>query len=124
MPLLVLGLILLGVPVCGGSTCPVDLCQCGAQAWNCDDSGVRRVPSVGDEGVLFLSLRRCLLRELNDDDMARLNDVKDLDLSDQRGYNCVLDRRESAWPTVRVTGLCAVSVLFLFLKKVNIISFI
>ena len=114
MPLLVLGLILLGVSVCGGSTCPVDLCRCGAQAWNCDGSGLRRVPSVGDAGVLFLSLRRCLLRELTDDDMARLNDVKDLDLSDQRGYDCVRDRRESVWPTVRVTGLCAVSVLFLF----------
>ena len=107
MSLLAIGLILL---VGEGTTCPVDLCRCGAQAWNCDDSGLRRVPRVEDAGVLFLSLRRCLLRELTDGDMARLGDVTDLDLSNQRGYDCVRDRRALAWPMVRVTGLCAVSV--------------
>jgi hypothetical protein len=114
MSLLVIGLILLAGEA---TTCPVDLCRCGLQAWNCDDSGLRRVPHVEDAGVLFLSLRRCLLRDLTDDDMTRLGDVTDLDVSNQRGYDCVRDRRGLAWPTVRVTGLCAVSVLFLFLKK-------
>ena len=115
---LALGLILLYFSVGEGTTCPVDLCRCGAQAWNCDDSGLRSVPRVDDNRVLFVSLRRGLLRELTDDDMARLGgSVVALDLTDQRGYDCVRDGRALAWPTVRVTGLCAVSGLFLFLKK-------
>jgi hypothetical protein len=115
-----LGLILLGVLVSGAATtCPVKHCRCGAQKWNCDDSGLRRVPPVEDKRVLILSLRRSLVRELTDDDMAGLGgNVMTLDVSDQRGYACVRDVRERAWPTVRVTGLCVVSVfLFVFFKK-------
>ena len=115
---LALGLILLGVLVSGATTCPVEHCQCGAQKWSCDDSGLRRVPPVEDERVLILSLRRSLVRELTDDDMTRLGgNVVSLDVSDQRGYACVRDARERAWSTVRVTGLCVVSFLFVFLKK-------
>ena len=116
MSLLVIGLILLAGEA---TTCPVDLCHCGLQAWNCDDSGLRHVPNVEDARVLFLSLRRCLLLDLTDDDMTRLGGVTDLDVSNQRGYDCVRDRQRLAWPTVRVTGLCAVSVLFLFFKKIK-----
>ena len=117
MLVLVIGLVLLAGEVC---TCPADLCRCGLMAWNCDDSGLRHVPNVEDVRVVFLSLRRCLLLDLTDNDMHRLGGVTDLDVSDQRGYSCVRDRRRLAWPTVRVTGLCAVSVLFLFfLKKIK-----
>mgnify|MGYP001546740864 CR=1 FL=1 len=118
---LALGLILLGVLVSGATTCPVERCRCGAQSWNCDDSGLRRVPPVDDERVLILSLRRCLLRELTDEDMIRLGDsVVALDVSHQRGYDCVRDVRALAWPTVQVKGLCAVSFFyFVFLKKIK-----
>ena len=102
------------------TTCPVQHCRCGAQKWDCGDSGLRRVPRVDDEKILIVSLRGCLLRELTDGDMIGLGEnVVALDVSHQRGYECVRNVRELAWPTVRVTGLCAVSVFFLFrfLKK-------
>ena len=116
---LALSLVLLGVLVSwAATTCPVEQCRCGVQKWDCSDSGLRRVPHVNDERVLVVSLRGCLLRELNDEDMIGLGaNVVTLDVSQQRGYHCVRDVRELAWPTVRVTGLCAVSAFFISFKK-------
>ena len=111
---LALSLILVGASRAVKSACPVQHCRCGAQKWDCGDSGLRRVPRVDDERVLIVSLRGCLLRELTDGDMIGLGDnVVALDVSQQRGYECVRDVRELAWPTVRVTGLCAVSFFFI-----------
>ena len=109
--------IVLVVLVSGQTDCPSE-CHCGEQRWSCE-GGLRRVPNV-DEGVLAVTLRGCLMRVLTDRDMERLaTSVLILDLTRQRGVNCVMDARKKVWPTTRILGLCAVSFLYVFFKKKN-----
>ena len=107
--------IVLVMIVSGQTDCPSE-CHCGEQRWSCE-GGLRRVPNV-DEGVLAVTLRGCLIRAVTDDDMERLaTSVLILDLTRQRGVNCVMDARKKVWPTTRILGLCAVSFYTFFFKK-------
>jgi len=104
--------IVLVVLVSGQSNCPSE-CHCGEQKWSCE-GGLRRVPNV-DEGVLAVTLRGCLMRTVTDGDMERLaTSVLILDVTQQRGVNCVMDARKRVWPTVQILGLCTVSFLYVF----------